>query len=77
MRSTYNRRVNYNHVCVECGFCQRDRKGGQPLCTRPVDLVTGDPLPVRCVVARSMEGTCGPEGRQFSAKAAVQRMAAE
>jgi hypothetical protein len=73
----YSRRVNYDHVCIECGFHQRERKSGADLCTRPVNLVTGDPLPVRCVTARSMEGTCGPEGRHFSARNTVRRMAAE
>ena len=69
----FGRRVNYDRVCTDCGFHKRDRRGDVDMCTRPVDLVSGDPRPARCVTARMVNGICGPEGRQFSPATAVRK----
>lgn len=68
---------NYDRVCVECASYRPGGKGSSALtahmCDRPVDVVTGAPLPVRCSTARSAYGHCGPQGRNYSSAGVVVR----
>jgi hypothetical protein len=75
--SYFIRRVNYDRVCTECGFHALHPKHGWDMCSRPVNLISGNPSPIRCTSARAVNGVCGPEGRHYSAESAVRKEAAE
>jgi len=55
-------------LCIDCQHCAHDDDGH--LCRHPSyrSLVTGAMQVMLCAVARTEKGTCGPEGRLWTAK---------
>jgi succinate dehydrogenase/fumarate reductase-like Fe-S protein len=52
--------VNFGHICGNCNWSQN---GVYTLmCTRPVNLVTGETMPTQAHYARNKTGFCGPAG---------------
>lgn len=61
--STSSYRADYQRVCVDCA--NYHQKVPFRTCTLPRNLVTGEPSPVPCAVARADKGHCGPSGRNY------------
>lgn len=66
--------VDFDKVCVECGFCVTGVSKEHHRCSRPVDIITGKPTPTRCINERSSYGNCAPKGKYFSAGLAVENI---